>query len=89
MLTINEKLHYSPIAMNYLGEGTPDISESMEVASDFPTITAQMIHIGCRVKVPVADEGCISQMGVVFEGRDNNDTQDAKFIAHIFTAYIS
>ena len=86
MVIIDEKLHYLPIGMNYLAEGIPDISESMEVASYLQIITASMIH---RVEIPFADEANMSHMGVAFEGRDNNDTQDAKFISHIFTAYIS
>ncbi|MDX2076694.1 MAG: hypothetical protein SFZ02_09710 [bacterium] len=86
MVAIDKKLHDSPIRMNYLDEGTSDISEPMDGVRYVQIITAPMIH---TVEVPSADEANMSQMGVACEGRDTNDIQAAKFISHIFTAYRS
>lgn len=68
---MNHRLSYSYLEMNVQAEGSPQLSESKEPIFD------PMVHSESPVKIPSALEGTVFQIGVMLEGRDDDDLQDA------------
>jgi hypothetical protein len=76
---MNNRRHYSPLEIDDLAEGSQKTSEFTEPTSHFQITTLSIvpIHGGFGDRDFSAEESTISQVGVVLEGRDDTDAQDA------------
>lgn len=68
---------YSDGEISDRAEGIQEINESTDSPNDLKPTPLPIVHSKFDMKGFWAEEGIVSQVGVMFEGRDECDAQDA------------
>ncbi len=63
--------------IGYWVEGIQEVNESTDAPNDLKPMPLPLVHSQFDIKDFSAEEGIVSQVGVMFEGRDECDAQDA------------